>query len=145
MECTERQNERLVANFITFMRPMGKARPRHTASGVVFTPKATRIAEQIISWDCVNSMARSDYSSKEPCRVCIKATFKVPKYRTNEGLIGDPVIKKPDADNIAKLVLDALNGVAYKDDSQVFSIEVEKVWAEFDSVQVWVFETIPNH
>jgi Holliday junction resolvase RusA-like endonuclease len=69
----------------------------------------------------------------------------VPKYRTNEGLIGDPVTKKPDADNIGKLVLDALNGVAYKDDSQVFSIEVEKIWAEFDSVQVWVFETIPRN
>ena len=145
MECTARQNERFVANFTTLMRPMGKARPRHTATGVVFTPKATKIAEQILSWDCVNSMVRSDYASEAPCRVCIKACFKIPKYRTTEGLAGDPVTKKPDADNIGKLVLDALNGVAYKDDSQVFSIEVEKVWADFDSVQVWVFETIQNN
>ena len=35
-------------------------------------------------------------------------------------------IEKPDADNIAKLVLDALNGVAYHDDSQVSALLVVK-------------------
>ena len=34
--------------------------------------------------------------------------------------------KKPDVDNIAKLVLDALNGVIYKDDKDVSSLTVFK-------------------
>lgn len=35
-------------------------------------------------------------------------------------------IKKPDIDNIAKAVLDGLNGVAYSDDSKVTTICVRK-------------------
>ena len=34
--------------------------------------------------------------------------------------------KKPDADNIAKIILDSLNGLAYKDDSQVSALMVLK-------------------
>ena len=34
--------------------------------------------------------------------------------------------KKPDADNIAKVVCDALNGLAYKDDAQVIDLTVHK-------------------
>ena len=37
---------------------------------------------------------------------------------------------KPDTDNIAKIVCDALNGVAYHDDKQITSLTVDKVWAE---------------
>ena len=141
-----RQNERLIASFKTLMRPMGKARPRHTKTGVVFTPKATRIAEQIISWDCVRAMEKgaSDYASELPIRMVIKAHFKIPARRKREDLIGSPVIKKPDADNIEKLVLDALNGIAYKDDSQVYSLESEKTYSDEDSIIVDIYETIGN-
>lgn len=34
--------------------------------------------------------------------------------------------KKPDCDNLAKSVLDALNGIAYNDDSQITSLHVVK-------------------
>ena len=34
--------------------------------------------------------------------------------------------QKPDADNVAKAVLDALNGVAWKDDGQVWNLRVFK-------------------
>ena len=37
--------------------------------------------------------------------------------------------KKPDADNIAKVVLDALNGVAYEDDKQVVRVTISKVYS----------------
>lgn len=33
---------------------------------------------------------------------------------------------KPDCDNVAKAILDALNGIAYKDDSQVTELIVKK-------------------
>ena len=36
--------------------------------------------------------------------------------------------QKPDADNLAKAVMDSLNGVLYPDDSAVVSLVVEKVW-----------------
>lgn len=38
----------------------------------------------------------------------------------------EPDIYKPDSDNIAKAVMDALNGVAYEDDRQVTLLQVDK-------------------
>jgi len=44
--------------------------------------------------------------------------------------------RRHDADNLVKLVLDALNGVLYTDDSQVAELEVAKVWAADASTTV---------
>ena len=38
--------------------------------------------------------------------------------------------KKPDFDNIAKIVCDSLNTIAYKDDSQVIDGQVRKFYSE---------------
>ena len=38
-----------------------------------------------------------------------------------------PFTRKPDADNVAKSVLDALNGVAWLDDAQVTHLSVRKL------------------
>lgn len=46
-------------------------------------------------------------------------------FRKSDGN-SHPDTQKPDADNIAKLVLDALNGHAYADDSQVAALYVVK-------------------
>ena len=39
-------------------------------------------------------------------------------------------LKTPDADNCAKIVLDSLNSIAYRDDSQIVSLIVVKRWTE---------------
>ena len=41
---------------------------------------------------------------------------------------GQPDTMKPDIDNIVKSVLDALNGVAWEDDSSVTHVEADKAW-----------------
>ncbi|MDM0721918.1 RusA family crossover junction endodeoxyribonuclease [Clostridium perfringens] len=38
--------------------------------------------------------------------------------------------KKPDADNIGKIILDSLNGIAYKDDAYVADFRVIKEYTE---------------
>jgi Holliday junction resolvase RusA-like endonuclease len=43
---------------------------------------------------------------------------------------------KPDADNVAKIVLDALNGSAFCDDAQVVHLQVLKRYAEEPGVKV---------
>ena len=48
--------------------------------------------------------------------------------------------KKPDVDNIAKSILDAMNGFVFKDDNQVSKISVEKKFAENEKVFVRVIE-----
>ena len=62
-----------------------------------------------------------------PVAVAVLTTRNVKSgFRRREGDSHDD-LQKPDADNIAKLVLDALNGVAYDDDSQVFALYVLKL------------------
>ena len=70
-----------------------------------------------------------------PVRVDCIFYFSRPKYmqakRYHEHYL--PHIKKPDRDNLDKLVLDALNGVAYKDDSQVYAGTLKKVYLAKDN------------
>lgn len=71
------------------------------------------------------------YFGDKPVKVSIRAYFLVPKSYTKKkklmialGMLF-PIIR-PDADNIAKIVLDGLNKVAYKDDSQVVDLHCKK-------------------
>jgi Holliday junction resolvase RusA-like endonuclease len=51
-------------------------------------------------------------------------------------------IKKPDASNVLKSVEDAMNGVVYKDDSQIVNIHVSKVYSSVSGVDVCVKECL---
>ena len=48
--------------------------------------------------------------------------------------------RKPDLDNIAKSILDSLNGIAWNDDSQITNIWISKHYAEEPRVEVTLFE-----
>ncbi|RGS43528.1 RusA family crossover junction endodeoxyribonuclease [Coprococcus eutactus] len=45
-------------------------------------------------------------------------------------------LKKCDADNIAKIICDGLNGIAYPDDKQITSLSVEKWYSDNPKVIV---------
>lgn len=48
--------------------------------------------------------------------------------------------KKPDIDNIAKLVLDAMNKFAFKDDTQITKLEVEKKYGNEEKIVIKIEE-----
>lgn len=99
--------------------PKAKGRPRF-GKGRVFTPKATANAERGIAWfGKVAMFGRPIYAG--PLAVRIHAWIKPPK----KGKRVHP-ITKPDADNIAKLVCDALNGIVWHDDKQIVDLQVVK-------------------
>lgn len=50
-----------------------------------------------------------------PVSLCVTSVFLEPK----DNWVGRECTKRPDLDNLCKLICDALNGVAYRDDSQV--------------------------
>lgn len=70
----------------------------------------------------------------------IKANFEPPKStskKIRQILVqGMGYRHKPDIDNITKIVLDGLNGVAYKDDNQITKIEVEKMYNKISYIDV---------
>lgn len=49
---------------------------------------------------------------------------------------------KPDTDNLAKIILDSLNGLAYKDDAQVTVLHINKEYGEQAKVIVEIKEII---
>jgi Holliday junction resolvase RusA-like endonuclease len=51
---------------------------------------------------------------------------------------GTPCEKRPDADNILKLVADALNGVAYDDDKRVVVASVCKLWSSQPRLEITI-------
>jgi Holliday junction resolvase RusA-like endonuclease len=81
--------------------------------------------------------------SDKPIAVEITAFYLVPKSwskkkqaATYAGEIKPTV--KPDIDNIVKIVLDGLNGVAFTDDKQVIEIQAQKCYV-FDDEQEGVY------
>lgn len=80
-------------------------------------------------------------------RVSVKiiAQFKIPKNaskKNSEGMLNGKIspAKKPDIDNIVKIILDALNKMAFKDDNQITKLEVEKIYGEEEKILVKVEE-----
>ena len=49
-------------------------------------------------------------------------------------------LKKPDMDNIVKVVADALNGVAYHDDTQIALIVAKKAYSAIEGLDISIEE-----
>jgi len=115
--------------------PRGKGRPRFSyGTGHAYTDAATADYERRVekAWVSENNFTFGKY----PTEVIIKAFFSVPSSLSKKKkaqLYGMPCLKKPDVDNIAKIVLDALNGVAYQDDAQIEKLRVEKMYVSSET------------
>lgn len=127
--------------------PMGKQRPKFSRQGQfvkTYTPQKTVNYETYVK-QCF-LMKYPQYQPLEGRLIArVTANFPIPKSfskkkreQADMGLISPT--KKPDCDNIAKIILDSLNGIAFEDDKQVVTLVVEKVYHEIPSVEVVVKE-----
>lgn len=120
-------------------KPQGKARPRLSRYGT-YTPQKTKDYEQLVKYSYLQVSNKMWTSA---LKIKIYAYFKTPKSmskkKQNE-LIGTPYIHKPDSDNIAKIILDGLNGVAYLDDNQVTTLEVHKIYSKEEYTEVEILK-----
>lgn len=90
----------------------------------IYTPKTTASYENLIKTIYQNS--GGNYFGNIPLSVEIKAFFAPSKEQQKYIIYGLKCINHKDLDNIAKTILDALNGIAYKDDKQVCDLSVSK-------------------
>lgn len=104
----------------------GKGRPRFARGGHAYTPKGTREYEGLIREAFENAPRRPPEPFSGPIAVCIMTYRQLPKS-TPKSVSSEPDVHKPDIDNVAKIVLDALNGVAWLDDVQVVILTVSKL------------------
>jgi Holliday junction resolvase RusA-like endonuclease len=125
--------------------PTGKGRPRATTRGksripVMYTPAKTKAAEDVI----IDIAVAGEVSPiNGPVRMVIKAIFPIAKSWTKArkaaALAGAPHLSKPDGDNVAKLVCDALNGLAYADDARVFDLRVVKTYGPEAKTMIFIY------
>jgi Holliday junction resolvase RusA-like endonuclease len=128
-------------SFIIPGEPMGKQRARTTKWGS-YTPEKTVNYETL-----VKVIYKEKYPKQEliytPIKMSINAYLGIVKStpKKNIPLMLNNTIrptKKPDIDNIAKIILDALNGICYKDDTQVISLTLNKYYGLEPKVEVYI-------
>lgn len=123
-------------------KPTGKGRPR-LGKYSTYTPQKTRDYEELVKLSFKNKY-KVEPSEKE-IRMKITAVFEPPRRLSKKKraeLIENKVgyTKRSDIDNICKIILDALNKIAYKDDSQVVELEARKEYGKQNIVYVSIEE-----
>ena len=129
-------------DFIVDGKPQGKQRPRFSRiSKTVYTPTKTAKYEKQIAKAYAESGGKC-IPADCYVSVSVSAFFPIPKSYSKkkredclERILRPD--KKPDMDNILKVVLDALNKVAYEDDKQVVELIGRKYYTESDGY-LWV-------
>jgi Holliday junction resolvase RusA-like endonuclease len=126
----------------------GKARPRAAmiaGRARMFTPSPTVSAEAFIKLCCVQQIGQPMLEG--PLFVSVDIGVEIPaswsKRRRNDALEG--LIRptgKPDIDNCAKLIFDALNKLAWRDDSQIVRAAMSKIYVEIPQTVITISEAI---
>jgi Holliday junction resolvase RusA-like endonuclease len=127
--------------------PRGKQRPRFNpkTGRKPHTPGETVAYERLIQWEYLRQCKNYRFPDGVPLRLDIVAYYGIPKSESKKkqeamakGLLRPT--KKPDYDNVQKIVGDALNQVAYKDDSQIVDSRVQKFWSYTPKIFVTIQE-----
>lgn len=143
---------RVLVHFELEGEPRGKGRPRFTKSGHTYTPDSTTEYEQAVQWAYKAAAGGFCFPTDTPLRLVVWAFMERPKSasRITRQLMGAGKLrptKKPDWDNIGKIVCDALNGIAYGDDTQIVDGRVIKLFCadgEKPHISVTVSEVLVN-
>lgn len=121
-------------SFEIYGEPFGKGRPRFARRGnfvSTYTDQKTASYENLVKLSYKEQVGNFYFDVDKPLKVIIVCHFSRPKNiaKKNLHLYNDNKIrptKKPDTDNIAKVVLDSLNKIAFDDDKQVVELSVYK-------------------
>ena len=134
--------------FFTVESPIvGKQRPRFNRfTGRTYTPSKTHKYEDVVKAAYISKYPSGMWvqNKEQPISIVLDIHYKMPdgwskKKKANS--IGKYCLKHIDLDNVYKSITDALNGVAYPDDSQIVYIQaVRKVWDEKEFISVWLTE-----
>ena len=135
-------------NFTVSGCPVGKGRPKFSTfngHATAYTPAKTVNYENLVKLSYQQQCEGKPYSKDIPLRAEIIAYFPMPKsisMKRRKMMLEGKIrhTKKCDSDNLAKSILDALNGIAFYDDSQVCELSVSKLYSDNPRVIVRISE-----
>jgi Holliday junction resolvase RusA-like endonuclease len=122
-------------------QPVAKGRPRVCKWGT-YTPEKTVNYETLVKELYIfNKLPKLSGQ----LRMEIKAYFGIPKSASalkrimmSTGQIRP--VKRPDLDNLIKIIADALNTIAYDDDSQIITVTADKYYSAAPRVEITIEE-----
>lgn len=136
--------------FIVLGEPKGKGRPMFNRNtGHAVTPKDTVNYETLVRMEYANQCEDIKFPDKEMLDMRIKAFYSIPKSVSKKKrasmLAGElRPTKKPDMDNVIKIIADSLNQIAYRDDTQIVDCQVRKFYSENPRVEVTIKPVKPK-
>lgn len=130
------------------INPVPKGRPRFSKIGGFvrsYTPKKTSDYEAQIKTQAQAVMTREPLET--PLAAFLYFRLPIPKSYSKKRIAAclsglERPTKKPDLDNLAKSVLDGLNGVVYLDDSQIVCLHITKVYNHNPGVDIMIREEL---
>lgn len=124
---------------------VGKGRPRlNTYTGSVYTPTRTKDYETLVEQYFLLKYPKFK-TLEGRINISMIAYFSIPKTTKKseiEQMLNNKIspTKKPDIDNIIKIILDAMNKFAFKDDIQITKLEIEKKYGLEEKMQIIIEE-----
>lgn len=141
-----------VIKFTVLGEPQGKGRPRFVARynpgtqrafGQAHTPENTIIYENLVRTEYAMQTKNFRFEDDAMLDMRIIAYYSIPKSASKkrkalmlQGLVRPT--KKPDMDNVMKVIADSLNHVAYKDDTQIVDAQCRKFYSEEPRVEIMI-------
>ena len=121
--------------------PCAKQRPRFGRCGT-YTPAKTVNYETLVKQLYITQQREWHNGA---LKLVVNAYFAIPKSTSKamrEKMLRGEIrpTKRPDWDNVGKIISDALNEMAYKDDCQIVSARVEKWYSDRPRVEVEISE-----
>lgn len=127
-------------SFKVLGEPVAKARPRfNSKTRVTYTKSKTTKAENLIKAEYLKNGGERKENYTRAVKVVMFFVFPIRKSWTKKkqkAMLNNFHTIKPDLDNLEKTVLDALNGLAFKDDSQVCEVTKIKAWSEIPYTRI---------
>ncbi len=132
-------------------QPQGKQRAKVCMRGGfarAYTPEKTASYEDLINLTYIQALNGKKSPFWEiPVRIKITAFYSIPKSfskkKTIEAESGKiRPLTKPDIDNVVKVVCDALNKIAYRDDTQVIEVVACKYYSKEPKLVIEIDEFV---
>ena len=141
-------NEPRKVKFIILGEPNGKGRPKFDTRGPyvrAVTPQKTANYEALVKMEYQAQCDGFMFSRDAALGMLVTAYKPIPKSTSKKKrvlMLGDIIrpTKKPDWDNVGKIVCDALNKIAFCDDTQIVDGRVIKRYAEQPRVEVEIWQ-----
>jgi Holliday junction resolvase RusA-like endonuclease len=117
--------------------PQGKGRPKFSKRGniaITRTPEKTVIYENLVRMEYQRQCGNFRFDDDDQLCMTVNAYYAIPKSASKakkQAMLNGKTLptKKPDADNVLKVIADSLNQIAYRDDAQIVRAIINKRYA----------------